>query len=198
MSLYFWGHTISANLMAPKNSTELLDSIRVKNRSIEVNLEMFFLFITLWNQKNKWKKVLPTCTGTVAVIKPPVTWEKFDLPGWQILSYDCAKIQRERRMTSFDSYFCRSKYTQISFSAKKQTVKAVFSMNQIMSWYIHRLKTTSFKWTSHILSWHCGPLQWIKKGSRRREKKHRGWSRMWFKGREIVFIKEVASFVRFY
>ena len=132
-------------------------------------------------------KVLPTCTGIVAVIKPPVTWEKFDLPGWQILSYDCAKIQRERRMTTFDSYFCWSKYTQVSFSAKKQTVKAVFSMNQIMSWYIHRVKTTSFKWTSHILSWHCGPLQWIKKGSRRREKKHRRWSRLWFKGRGDCF-----------
>ena len=24
----------------------------------------------------------------VAVIKPPVTWEKLDLPGWQILSCD--------------------------------------------------------------------------------------------------------------
>ena len=34
-------------IMAPKNSTELSDSTRIKNRSIEVNLEMLFLFITL-------------------------------------------------------------------------------------------------------------------------------------------------------
>ena len=36
-------------------------------------------------------RVLPTCTAIVAVIKPPVTWEKFDLPGRQILSCDRAK-----------------------------------------------------------------------------------------------------------
>ena len=28
-----------------------------------------------------WMKLLPTCTGIIAVIKSPVTWEKFDLPG---------------------------------------------------------------------------------------------------------------------
>ena len=37
-------------------------------------------------------KVLPTCTGIVAVIKPPVTWEKFDVPGWQILSSTAPKV----------------------------------------------------------------------------------------------------------
>ena len=51
----FWGfnYMISANRMAPKNSTELLDSIRIKNRSIKVKLEMFFLFVTLCNQNNE-------------------------------------------------------------------------------------------------------------------------------------------------
>ena len=39
-----------------------------------------------------------------------------------------------------------------------------------MSSYVHRLKPTSLKWTSHISWQHCGPLHWIKKGSRRREK----------------------------
>ena len=59
--------------------------------------------------------------------------------------------------------FCwGSKYTHVSFSAKKKTVKAVFSMNQITSSYIHRVKIPFFKWTSHI--------SWIKEGSRRREK----------------------------
>ena len=72
---------ISANSMAPQNSTESY-SIRIKNLLIEKNVEMFFLFVTL----------LPTCTGVVAVIKPPVTCDKFDLPGWQILSCDRAKI----------------------------------------------------------------------------------------------------------
>ena len=45
--------------------------------------------------------------------------------------------------------------------------KAIFSMKWIVSSesYIHRVKTISFKWTSHV-SWHCGPLHWIKKGSR--------------------------------
>ena len=50
---YFRGYMISANRMAPKNSTELLDSIRIKNRSIKVKLEMFFLFVTLCNQNHE-------------------------------------------------------------------------------------------------------------------------------------------------
>ena len=92
----------NANRMAPKNSTELSDSMRIKNRSIEVNLEIFFLFVTLWIQNYEWE-VYPR--ARVAVIKPPVTWEKFDLPGRQILSCDRAKIEHERRMTTIDSYF---------------------------------------------------------------------------------------------
>ena len=59
----------------------------------------------------------------VAVIKPPVTWEKFDLPGWQILLCDCSKIEHERRMSHL--------------VPKKKRVKAVFSMSQIISSYIH-------------------------------------------------------------
>ena len=97
---------------------------------------MFFLFVTFLKSE-LWMKVLPTCKGIVAVIKPPVTWEKFDLPGWQILSRDRAKIEHERRMPILDSYFYWGrKYTQVSFSAKNK-VKAVFSMNQIMSLYIY-------------------------------------------------------------
>ena len=85
-------------------------------------------------------KVLHKCTGIVAVIKPPVTWEKFDLPGWQILSCDRAKIEHEQRMTILVSYFLLRKQVhasqwQVSFRAKKK-VKAVFSMNQVMYSYI--------------------------------------------------------------
>ena len=54
MLSYFGGHTISANRMAPQNSTELSDSIRIKNRSIEVNLEIFFLFVTQLNPNYEW------------------------------------------------------------------------------------------------------------------------------------------------
>ena len=75
---------------------------------------------------------LPTCTGIVAVIKPPVTWEKFDLPGQQILSCDRAKIEHERRMKTIDSYF----FAEEVSTRKSHKKKAVFSMNQIMSSYI--------------------------------------------------------------
>ena len=81
-----------------------------------------------------------TCTGIVAVIKPPVTWEKFDLPGWQILFCDRAKIEHERRMTTL----AEDVSTLKSHLVQKKKVKAVFSMNQIMSSYTHRVKTTSF------------------------------------------------------
>ena len=83
-------------------------------------------------------KVLPTGTGIFAVIKPTVTWEKFDLPGWQILSCDRTKIEHERRMTTLDSYFfaeeVRTRKSHLE-PKKKRKVKAVFSMNQIMSSY---------------------------------------------------------------
>ena len=62
-----------------------------------------------------------TCTGIVAVIKPPVTWEKFDLPGRQILLCDRAKIEHERRMTTIDSYFLLRKYVHASLTKKNQS-----------------------------------------------------------------------------
>ena len=98
MLLYFGGHTISADRPKLNGTIELHQD----EESIEVNLEMFFLFVSV--------KVLPTCTGIVAVIKPPVTWEKFDLPGWQILSCYRAKIERERQMTTLNSYFLVSNF----------------------------------------------------------------------------------------
>ena len=74
MLLYFGGHTISANSMDPP---KLNGTIRLHQDKESIdgkkNVEMFFLFVTL----------LPTCTGVVAVM-----CEKFDLPGWQILSCD--------------------------------------------------------------------------------------------------------------
>ena len=118
-------------------------------------------------------KLLPTCTGIIAVIKPPVTWEKFDLPGLQILSCDLTAPKlstNDEWQLSIHTLGWERKYTQKERKRKK--VKAVFWMSQIMSSYINRVKTTSFKWTSHI-SWHYEPLHWIKKGSRRREKTSR-------------------------
>ena len=80
------------------------------------------------------------------------------------------EIEHERRMTTLHSYFCwGSRYTQVSFSAKKKSQSCIFDEPNYVFIYIHRVKTTSFQWTSHI-SWHCGPLYWIKKESRRREK----------------------------
>ena len=168
MLLYFGRHTISANRMAPKNSMELSDSIRIKNRSIEVNLEMFFLFVSV--KSELWMKFLPTCTGIVAVIKPPVTWEKvrftrmansFVLPSQKLSTNDEWQL-------SIHTFFWGSRYTQVSFRAKKSQSR-IFDEPNYVFMYIHRVKTTSFQWTSHI-SWHCGPLYWIKKESRRREK----------------------------
>ena len=49
-------------------------------------------------------KLLPTCTGIIAVIKPPVTWEKFDLPGLQILSCDLT-VPNIARTTNDNSRF---------------------------------------------------------------------------------------------
>ena len=164
------GHTIRSNRMAPKNSMELSDSLRIKNRSIEVNLEMFFLFVSV--KSELWVNVLPTCTGIVAVIKPPLTWEKFDLPEWQILSCYRAKLKlntNDEWQLSIHTFCWGSRYTQVSFSAKKKSQSCIFDEPNYVFIYIHRVKTTSFQWTSHI-SWHCGPLYWIKKQSRRREK----------------------------
>jgi len=80
--------------------------------------------------------------------------------------------------------FAEEVCTQVSFSAKKR--KAVFSVKQIMYSYLHRVKTTSFKWTSHI-RWHCGPLYWVHRMGQEGERKHRVWSTMWFKGRGDFF-----------
>ena len=51
---------------------ELSDSIRIKNRSIEVNLEMHFLPFCHSLKSELLVKRLPTYTGIIAVIKPPV------------------------------------------------------------------------------------------------------------------------------
>ena len=72
-------------------------------------------------------KFLPTCTGIVAVIKPPVTWEKLDLPGWQILSCYRAKIEHERRMTTLDSYFFAEEVsTHKSHLVQKKSQSCIF------------------------------------------------------------------------
>ena len=79
------------NRKAPKNSAELSDSIRIKNaidRSKPWNILSFCHSV----KSELWMRALPTFTDIVAVIKPPVTWEKFDLPGRQILSCDRAKF----------------------------------------------------------------------------------------------------------
>ena len=92
-------------------------------------------------------KRLPTCTG-IAVIKPPVTWEKFDLPGLQILSCDPTAPKLSTNDNSQFILFTEDVSTRKSHLVQKE-VKVVFSMSQIMSSYIHRVKTTTFKWTSH-------------------------------------------------
>ena len=151
MLLYFGGYTISANRMAPKNSTELLHSIRIKNLSIKVKLEMFFL-LPIWSLcviRTMNESFTHVQRYIVAVIKPPVTWQIFDLPGWQILSCDRSKIEHERRMSHL--------------VPKKKSQSCIFNEPNYI--FIHTLGN----WTSHI-GWHCGPLHWIKKGPRRREK----------------------------
>lgn len=92
----FWGLYDQRKSYGPPKLNGTIE-LHQNKESIEVNLEMFFLLVSV--------KVLPTCTGIVAVITPPVTWEKFDLPGWQILSCYRAKIEHERRMTTLNSYF---------------------------------------------------------------------------------------------
>ena len=79
-------------------------------------------------------KRLPTTTGIIAVIKPPVTWEKFDLPG----DLTAPKLSaNDEWQLSIHTFWWGRKYTQVSFSAKK--VEAVFSMSQIMSSYIRKV-----------------------------------------------------------
>ena len=148
MLLYFGGYTINVNRMAPKNSTELLDSIRIKNRSIKVKLEMFFLFVTLCNQNHEWK-FYPRAVVYCCCNQGGSNMGKFDLPGWQILSCDRSKIEPERWMSHL--------------VPKKKSQSCIFDEPNYIFIY------TLGNWTSHI-SWHCGPLHWIKKGPRRREK----------------------------
>ena len=67
----------------------------------------------------------------VAVIKLPVTWEKFDLPGWQILLCDRSKIEHE--------------LTNVSFSAqKKKNQSCIFDEPNDIFIY------TLVNWISHI------------------------------------------------
>ena len=148
MLLYFGGHMISANRMAPKNSTELLDSIRIKNRSIKVKLEMFFLFVTLCNQNHEWKfypRAAVYCCCNQA-------------------TSNMGKIRFTRMANSFVRPLQNWAWTtNVSFSAKKKSQSCIFDEPNYIFIY------TLGNWTSHI-SWHCGPLHWVKKGPRRREK----------------------------
>ena len=69
-----------------------------------------------------WMKLLPTCRGIIAVINSPVTWEKFDLPGLQILSCDLTapKLSRDDEWQLSIHTFCWGrKYTQVPFSVKR-------------------------------------------------------------------------------
>ena len=174
-------HTIRANRMAPKNSMELSDSLRIKNGSIEVNLEMFFLFVGV--KSELWVNVLPTCTGIVAVIKPPLTWEKFDLPEWQILSCYRAKLKlstNDEWQLSIHTFCWRSRYTQVSFSAKKKS-KLYFGWAKLCL-HIHKLTLRTL-----ILN---------KEGVKKERENIAGSQEYRSRGGGIVFIK-VATFVRF-
>ena len=58
----------------------------------------------------------------IAVIKPPVTWEKFDLPGLQILSCDLTAPKlstNDEWQLSIHTFCWGRKYTQVSFSVKR-------------------------------------------------------------------------------
>ena len=149
MLLYFGGYMISANRMAPKNSTELLDSIRIKNRSIKVKLEMFFLFVTLCNQNNEWK--FYPCAAVYCCCNQAAS--------------NMGKIRFTRMANSFVRLLQNwARTTNVSFSAKKKKSQScIFDEPNYIFIY------TLGNWTSHI-SWHCGPSHWIKKGPRRREK----------------------------
>ena len=71
MLLYFGGHTISANRMAPKNLNGTI-GLHQDNESIEVNLEMFFLFVSVKSELWKFTHVHGYCCRE--------TWEKLASP----------------------------------------------------------------------------------------------------------------------
>ena len=65
-----------------------------------------------------WMKLLPTCRGIIAVINSPVTWEKFDLPGLQILTAPKLSTNDEWQL-SIHTLGWERKYTQKERKRKK-------------------------------------------------------------------------------
>ena len=124
---------------------------------------MFFLFVSVKSELRKFYHVHGYCcrdqaAGNVGKIRFTRMANSFVLPrqNWARTTNDNSRF----------ILFAEELSTRKSHLVKKK-VKAMFSMKWIVSSesYIHRVKTISFKWTSHV-SWHCGPLHWIEKGSR--------------------------------
>ena len=102
MLLYFGGHTISANRtrMAPQKLNGTI-GLHQDKESIEVNLEMFFLFVSV---KSELCKFYPgTFTGIVAVRASNVG--KIRCTRMANSFVYRAKSEHERRMTTLNSYF---------------------------------------------------------------------------------------------
>ena len=137
---------------------------------------MFFLFVSVKSELRKFYRVHGYCcrdqaAGNVGKIRFTRMANSFVLPrqNWARTTNDNSRF----------ILFAEELSTRKSHLVQKKKVNAAFSMNQIMSSHIHRVKTISFERTSHIS---YGPLHWIKKGQEE-ERKHRGWSRISFKGR---------------
>ena len=175
MLLYFGGYTINVNRMAPKNSTELLDSIRIKNRSIKVKLEMFFLFVTLCNQNHEWKfypRAVVYCCCNQA-------------------SSNMGKIRFTRMANSFVRPLQNwARKMNVSFSAKKKESKLYFRWAKL---YLHIYIGWLDK--SHKLT--LWTLTLNKEGAKKERENIGGGQECGSRGGEIVFMKErVATFVR--
>ena len=154
----FWGpydHRWSYGPPKLKGTFELHQD----KESIEVNLKMFSLFF----QCESFTYVHGYCcrdqaASNVGKIRFTRMANSFVLPR-----------QNWARTTNDNSQFIlfgEELSTRKSHLVQKKS-KLYFRGNQIVSSesYIHRVKTIFFKWTRHI-NWHCGPLHWIKKGSR--------------------------------
>ena len=142
-------------------------------------------------------KLLPTCTGIIAVIKPPVTWEKFDLPGLRILSCDLTapKLSRNDEWQLSIHTFCWGrKYTQISFSVKRSQSCIFDEPNDVLI-YTQGKKYFFQVDKSHKLTLRTLTLN--KEGVKKERENIGGGQECGSSGGEIAFIKAVATFVRF-
>ena len=80
---------------------------------------MFFLFVSV--KSELWMNVLPTCTGIVALIKPP-TWENSIYQNGKFFRASEAQLStNDEWQLSIHTFCWGSRYTEVSFSAKKKS-----------------------------------------------------------------------------